>query len=200
MNERELRNSDLDKAIQIATALHSGKFRKPHSGFAMPSIVHPMRVMDMLWKWGFNKAEIFVIAACHDLIEDCGLSYDYLASQIGKRPADVVLSLTFIPPEGISDRDRGQLKRCYLDQVARGDIYGLVVKAADRICNVLDFTVQDPTYAPKYFAKAQAIWTALVSREAEIVTEFGQAAYDNLMTAYRTLKEMVESGAAAPLA
>jgi (p)ppGpp synthase/HD superfamily hydrolase len=198
MNER---NSDLDKAIQIATALHSGLFRKPHHGFAIPSIVHPMRVMEILWKWGFNKPTILIAAACHDLIEDCGLAYEYLRTQIGDEPAGVVLALTFIPPDGISNHERGQLKRKYLKGLATGGVYALVVKAADRICNVLDFTVSDPEYAIKYFHKADAIWEALEARREDIIAEFGAVAYHNLLRAQKTLGEFLESGVGAhPLA
>ena len=159
----------VQRMATLAYERHKGVFRKPPDG--RPYIVHPQAVYEMLLKdWGFTE-ENDVVSLCvawgHDLLEDARPEdRDSIADDIvkaGGRWGDEVLAevrtLSFIPPENISDGEYDALKAEYIRTVADTASPGiLAVKMADRLCNTLDFAKSDKDRARRYLEKGRCLF------------------------------------------
>jgi (p)ppGpp synthase/HD superfamily hydrolase len=62
----------LERAIAIAAAAHEGQVDKGGA----PYILHPLRVMLRV-----NTLEERIVAVLHDVVEDCGVSFDDLRNE-----------------------------------------------------------------------------------------------------------------------
>ena len=152
----------IEEAIVFATQSHSGQTRKDGIGETfIPYVVHPIEVMRRLYNYGIGDQGILVAALCHDILEDCNVTYDFLLNVAGSRVANIVKELTFDKASGLS-------KEKYLDTFATSSYEALIIKVADRLCNVEDFSRSKPDYASKYFHKADSVFVALRSRSAEL--------------------------------
>ena len=175
----------LDRAIELATKRHAGQRRKwKIKGVALPYIFHPLDVMRRLWSWGIVDTDVLIAAVCHDLVEDTNATYYEIEEAFGRQATVYVEELTFLG-EGKKE------KEAYIATFKKKttSVGALVIKIADRLCNVEDFQVPSPDYAPKYFHKAAALWEALDERQDEIKERFGQESYDALYKDFRKFWE-----------
>ena len=182
----------LDQTIKFATAKHDGQFRKHvgATGTKIPYISHPLEVMKMLWKWGIDEEGILVAAICHDLVEDTKTTKEEISELFGQQAADLVDELTFIGP---TDREqRAILKAEYMKSFATSSIEALVMKLADRFCNVADKAVVDQENARIYFKKADSLFGAMWRREEEIKKRFGEKVFSRIVTTYVEETEALE--------
>ena len=77
----------IDKAIEFATKVHEGQFRK---GTSRPYIVHPIEVSDIVATMTEDE-EIISAAVLHDTIEDCeSVTAEVLERDFGPRVAGMV--------------------------------------------------------------------------------------------------------------
>lgn len=163
-------------ATYHAALWHGNQFRSNAiNGFKLPYITHPMEVMKLVWLWGAANEVTGPAAVLHDVVEDCNVSYEGLYSLFGLEVADVVLELTHYPEQSSKE----EYIASFLDPQAKS-VNALVIKIADRICNVRDFMIHPGSYAGKYMLKAKPLGEALVSREEEIIEAFGQETYDRI--------------------
>ncbi len=171
MTEKE----EIQKAIEFAVDKHKDVYRKGRRGqtIPIPSIIHPMAVLALIYKWGAARNTYIVKATlCHDTMEDAGVEIEELVGTIGFDGAAIVKELTFIP---VSSDHRAE-KEAYMKTFLTKSIDALVIKMADRICNVYDFMdYGDLNYAKKYFHKADDLWAAFNERKKEIITVFGES-------------------------
>ena len=174
----------LSKATKLAAINHHGQLRKRHAGIAIPFITHPIDVMKMLWGWGVGDKYILSAAVLHDTMEDTHLTKEKIAAIISKKTASIVEELTFIPP---SKAKAKEAKAAYVATFNGKSIEALVIKLADRVCNVGDFIITDPSYAPIYFHKADPLFEAWRARKDELVNRFGQVVQDKIQKTYDRL-------------
>ena len=71
----------VQKAIDFATKVHEGQYRK---GTDRPYIVHPMEVGKIVSTMTQDE-EIISAAILHDTIEDTGVTYEDLKQEFGTR-------------------------------------------------------------------------------------------------------------------
>ena len=159
-------DDQINKAIGFATRNHAGTFRKRTiQGTRLPYIVHPMAVMTRVWKWGCGSPTVMLAAISHDLIEDVpSLDRKALRDIIGEEAYSVVMELSFF----------GDNKGEYMNSFSDKSIEAVVVKLADRIENVNDFSVADPDYAIRYANKALDFFKVVARRLPEIDAKFSE--------------------------
>lgn len=157
----------ITKANEIAQKAHYGQFRK-HSN--KPYISHCYDVVSQLVDWGINELKMIAIALLHDSIEDAQdesrrLIIDEMET-LNKDIANIVWELTWYGAY--------QTKQEYLASFENKSIEALVIKVADRLCNVCDFLRSDSKYAVKYFNKAENLFKTLFARQEEIEKRFSE--------------------------
>ncbi|WP_095053369.1 HD domain-containing protein [Pseudomonas sp. Irchel s3b2] len=103
----------LERAIAIAAAAHEGQVDKGGA----PYILHPLRVMLRV-----NTLEERIVAVLHDVVEDCGISFDDLRKEgFSETVLMAIASVTKVPGESYEE---------FVERAAQNPI-GRVVKLAD---------------------------------------------------------------------
>ncbi|MGF6399870.1 (p)ppGpp synthase/HD superfamily hydrolase [Pseudomonas frederiksbergensis] len=103
----------LERAIAIAAAAHEGQVDKGGA----PYILHPLKVMLRV-----NTLEERIVAVLHDVVEDCGISFDDLRNEgFSETVLMAIASVTKVP---------GESYEAFIERVAQNPI-GRVVKLAD---------------------------------------------------------------------
>jgi (p)ppGpp synthase/HD superfamily hydrolase len=74
-------------ALEYAIEKHSGMFRKDH---VTPYILHPVQVAYLLLTLPnvSNRVTTVAVGVTHDVLEDCGVSYQTMAADLGHEIAD----------------------------------------------------------------------------------------------------------------
>ena len=70
-------------------------------------------------------------------------------------------------------------------------VHALVVKVADRMCNTADFMSTNPSYAPKYWRKADDLFGAMMDRGEEIMKAFGRSSFPRMKYTRTTMSSML---------
>lgn len=126
------------KALRFATESHQGQFRRGTD--RLPYITHPVGVRDMLKKVGIKEDAVLSAALLHDTVEDCpGVSHNLIRGLFQKDIAELVMQLTDEPEVSRDERHRLQAEK-----MAWMDERSILIKMADRICNLNDFTAETP--------------------------------------------------------
>lgn len=164
----------VQKAIELAVKFHANQFRKEHNaaGCRIPFIVHPIQVMKVIFDWGAGSEVNLAAAVSHDLLEDTDVTDNELFGTIGDPSYQIVQELTF-HEQGADPRDRQDQKHVYLQTFAVKSVNALVIKLADRACNVQDFINGGDKYASTYANKAQPLYDAVINRIDEIESVYG---------------------------
>ena len=103
----------LERAIAIAAAAHEGQVDKGGA----PYILHPLKVMLRV-----NTLEERIVAVLHDVVEDCGISFDDLRNEgFSETVLMAIASVTKVPDESYEE---------FIERAAQNPI-GRVVKLAD---------------------------------------------------------------------
>jgi len=103
----------LERAIAIAATAHAGQLDKGGA----PYILHPLKVMLRM-----TSLEERIVAVLHDVVEDCGISFDDLRKEgFSEDVLTAIESVTKVPGESYED---------FVDRAAQNPI-GRVVKLAD---------------------------------------------------------------------
>jgi (p)ppGpp synthase/HD superfamily hydrolase len=170
----------LEAVYEFAYSLHKGQFRK---GYPLPYISHPLDVAKRLLSWGAaHLADSFTVIAAailHDVVEDTQpwmreLTRQMILEKFGPAVAKLVDELTFRDKaEGETDADYRISKELYIGSFADKSDYALLVKVADRLCNVDDFARDgDFNYSGKYLSKANSLYLALEQRLISVGQDF----------------------------
>jgi len=133
----------------------------------MPAYIHPMIVVRQLAVWGVDEQEVIEAGILHDVVEDTPCTHEIVEENFGPKVSGLVKELTF---EFASDPDtyKSQAKAEYLASFATKSSRALLIKVADRICNVRDFYDDQDPYAVKYYRKADALFEAFRARKQEL--------------------------------
>ena len=183
--DKEAIEHDLvQQAIVFAVEHHAGQIRKePINGFYMPFISHPIQVMKMVWQWGAGTPVALASAVCHDLLEDTDVTYSMLKRKLGRDVADIVQELTH--------DERAMSKSDYLQKFAGSSRTALIIKLADRFCNVADWHLTDQRYALKYFRKATPLFKIMMARMDEIKRDSAPSVAGNIAIEYCRVSMLV---------
>ncbi len=79
-----------ESALAFATSAHFGQRRK---GSGAPYITHPMAVASIAAQYGADEDQA-IAALLHDVMEDCGVTRETIASRYGDRVATIVVACT----------------------------------------------------------------------------------------------------------
>jgi len=130
------------KALVFATYAHDGQSRKYNN---LPYIHHPIRVAASLFLKENCTEEMYAAALLHDVMEDCGVKYETLHDEFGKKVADLVFELTNVYSKATDDfgnlLPRGKRKRLERERIANISKEAKLIKLADRLDNIIDMDV-----------------------------------------------------------
>ncbi len=173
-----------ERALLFATNAHRSQRRK-HSG--APYVFHTVDVAKGLADSGVRDEEVLAAGLLHDVVEDTAVTVEELGKEFGTRVAGFVAELTYR-----ADRNT---KEGYLAGFATASAEALAIKLVDRRCNVRDYTVDQPEYAPAYAGKAMMLFDAVDSRMGDLTETFGPECATRLATLSALLRD-VASGRA----
>ena len=181
----------LMQATKLAASLHHGQYRKHlgNAGIKIPYIIHPLEVTKLVWEWGVGDEDLLSAAVCHDVLEDTLFTEKELSKMLSPTVAKIVEELTFIP---IKDEDKKLAKARYIDSFVNKSIESLVIKLADRFCNVEDLILSDPKYAREYFHKADSLFATWSSRYKEVVKRFGLDVQHRIELSYERILDSMK--------
>ena len=154
--EEKKESKDLDLALEFATEMHNGQYRKDGS----PYIYHPLRVANYVAEFKKSK-RLFTLMECaylHDTLEDTKATYYDLLKYFGPQVAGIVLELT-------TDEDmRKEIgKERYLSiKMKNMTSWALVIKLCDRLDNVSDLCNGSEEFRERYVAETLGILNYLV--------------------------------------
>jgi (p)ppGpp synthase/HD superfamily hydrolase len=163
---------------------HWGQWRK---GSGVPYLIHPLEVTKRLGLWGISKREfpnVWGAALYHDVPEDTNMTIEDILVKTNSKVAGFVEELTF----------RGDDKAAYMASFATKSVEALVIKVADRLCNVQDFLLGagGARYAVEYWDKAAALFDAAHKRSDEIVAMFGKQVAVEMFYDYAGLRDKIQ--------
>lgn len=133
------------KARKLSEKAHKNQIRKFDGS---PYIVHPESVAKIVIgnKKSKHMNELISVAYLHDVIEDSGISFDFLLKEFGYMVASIILEVT---NEGSLIKKYG--KKYYMsNKVLTLTNYGLVIKLCDRLDNVSDLRLADIDFKDRY--------------------------------------------------
>lgn len=137
MTTADLSSEALSDALAFAALAHRSQRRKDEE--RTPYILHPTRVMLLLWEVGVRDPLPLQAALLHDTLEDTETRYEELAERFGDELAAVVAEVS--DDKALPKRRRKQLqieKATSLSYAAR------LVKIADKIDNLTDILRGSP--------------------------------------------------------
>jgi (p)ppGpp synthase/HD superfamily hydrolase len=166
----------LNKAIEFAITAHSGQYRK---GIKIPYITHCFEVMKRT-SYYTEDEDILCIAMLHDTLEDCDVSYKSLKKEFGKRVADGVQECTRNEGDNANKLEKYQ----FLESFSEKSMDSVLVKIADRYCNVLDYRTapskENDSYYSKYAVQAFPLMKTYTLRQDEI-KHYGDCVQSDIM-------------------
>ena len=147
----------LNDYAKIAFQFHDGQTRK--DGIT-PYIFHPIDVCNRLRLWG-TKVErewLFGAAVLHDVVEDCG-------DDAGRKLRALIPEYVYNLVEELTCTGN---KVEYIDSFRSKSAAALLIKLADRICNLNDFISAHDIYAVKYLEKSELLFAIWRERQSEL--------------------------------
>ncbi len=122
-------------AFDWAAVWHKDQQRK-YPGAQVPYMSHVAGVAAILSRHGFGE-EVVAAGALHDVLEDCGVSYDDLAAKFGTNVAELV--------RHVSEEDKSlsweERKKRYLEHFAHKPWEAQAITLADKIDNFQSIVV-----------------------------------------------------------
>lgn len=179
-------NAIILKALEYAEQKHAGQWR--HDKLT-PYIVHPVEVFKKLIVYGIKDVWLLIAALLHDVIEDCGVAKEELEKLFGKEAAQYVMEVSKV---GV-DQETIQVKMDFLRKCVEKSIHSLVLKMADRACNVRDYQSDKkrPWYAAYYAMQAYPVIQHILANEAKIVELFGKEVFENILVDILEMSQIV---------
>lgn len=154
----------VEKALEFATEAHEGQVRK-YTG--EPYINHPIDVAQIVSSVPHTK-EMLCAALLHDVIEDCGVTYDEIEEQFGEEIALMV--------NWLSDRSKPcDGNRAYRKEIDRvwisvADPKAKTIKLADLISNSKSILQHDKEFAKVYLKEKELLLEVLEEGDTTLWT------------------------------
>jgi len=159
--------SFVDKAAEFAQEAHEGQVRK---GSGFPYVTHCFDVLKRLETYGVKREDEAIQAAAllHDVIEDTDFTKEILAIEFGLDVAQIVSHCS--RPYSMSSRKQ---KLEWLSGFDDKRIEAVIIKIADRYCNVTDYLAAGKIrYALWYNLQAYPLYETYFKREQEVPEEW----------------------------
>ena len=124
-----------EAALVHASQLHFGQRRK---GSGAPYIIHPLAVAALVGQYGGDEDQA-IAALLHDVMEDCGVKREDLASRYGDRVAAIVQACT-----DTTERPKPpwrERKEAHLAKVPTQSVEIKLVLAADKLHNAASIVI-----------------------------------------------------------
>jgi guanosine-3',5'-bis(diphosphate) 3'-pyrophosphohydrolase len=124
-------------AATFAAERHRDQRRKGKD--ASPYINHPLALASLLAERGERDATLLMAALLHDTVEDTATTFEDIERSFGSEVADIVREVT--DDKTLTKAER---KRLQIEHAARLSRRAMLVKLADKICNLRDVVVSPP--------------------------------------------------------
>lgn len=148
------------KAYLFAKESHLGQLRSSGEEY----FVHPLNVAAILIKLRFDIDSI-IAGLLHDVIEDCGVSYEELKEKFNETVADLVIGLTKISKIKFKTKEETQAENFRKMVVAMAkDIRVIIIKLADRMHNMRTLQYVSEEKQRKIAQETLDIYVPLASR------------------------------------
>lgn len=118
----------LHDAILFATESHAGQKRR---GTEIDYICHPMEVLALVTLASPRNVELQIAAVLHDVVEDCGVSFEEIRHRFGETVAAYVAFVT-----DDKCRTRQQNKEILIDALKTAPADQCILKCADAVSNL----------------------------------------------------------------
>lgn len=154
-------NFDLfKKAYKFAEKAHAGQKRSSGEDY----FIHPCNVAATLIKLRMDMDSI-IAGFLHDVIEDCGVSYETLKEEFSPNIADIVIGLTKISQIDFKTQEESQAENFRKMVVAMAkDLRVIIVKLADRMHNMRTLQYISEEKQKKIAQETLDIYVPLASR------------------------------------
>ncbi|MEX1376621.1 MAG: bifunctional (p)ppGpp synthetase/guanosine-3',5'-bis(diphosphate) 3'-pyrophosphohydrolase [Eubacteriales bacterium] len=120
------------KAYDYAKKAHEGQFRESGE----PYFVHPEHVAKILMDLGLDD-ETVAAGYLHDVVEDCGYTYEDIAKEFNDKIADLVKGVTKLDKMKFASKEEAQAENMRNMMLAMAqDIRVIFIKLADRLHNM----------------------------------------------------------------
>ena len=148
------------RAYRLAATGHYGQFRKSGDLY----ITHPVAVATQVADLGLDASTV-AAALCHDLIEDCGVTKEDLARELGQDVAELVDGVTKVDRVRFDTADaaKAATMRKLLVGVAK-DVRVLCIKLCDRVHNIETITALPPDKAHRIAVETLELYAPLAHR------------------------------------
>jgi len=157
--------TNLDKAAKFAGKFHTGQIRK---STGIPYVSHCFDVMKQVAEYGAQADKILSAALLHDLIEDCDIDKHEIGFTFGIDIAQIVEHCSRTPTLNSKKQ-----KLDWLRGFENKTIESIVIKIADRYCNVTDYIrAGNSKYAMWYNLQAYPLYSTYFKREHEVPQEW----------------------------
>jgi GTP diphosphokinase / guanosine-3',5'-bis(diphosphate) 3'-diphosphatase len=162
------------RALAFAAEKHRGQRRKDRD--ASPYINHPIALADLLVnEAGIDAAEVITAAILHDTLEDTATTRGELEAEFGADVASIVAEVT-------DDKSlpKAERKRRQIDHAAEVSDRAVLVKLADKICNLRDMEQSPPAgwsleRNREYFDWSKAVVDRIRDRHPQLAALFDLA-------------------------
>ncbi|MBN2878998.1 MAG: bifunctional (p)ppGpp synthetase/guanosine-3',5'-bis(diphosphate) 3'-pyrophosphohydrolase [Clostridia bacterium] len=122
----------IQKAKEFAKKAHEGQFRESGE----PYFVHPEHVAQILMELGLDDDTI-AAGYLHDVVEDCGYTYEDIEKNFNSKIAELVLSVTKLDKMKFASKEEAQAENTRNMMLAMAqDIRVIFIKLADRLHNM----------------------------------------------------------------
>ncbi len=171
-NPRNVNFRKIMAALDFAAVKHVAQVRN-HADW-VPYIVHPLRVVLLLWEEaGFRKTDLLAAAFLHEILDDTKTVPAEIAAAFGCEVLELVEQLTLRPELGLSD------------QAEKMSREAKAIKLADRTHNLRDLLDHPPKVwqsgkVAAFIQKSQELLHALEGVNLKLESAY-MAALDNLI-------------------
>ncbi len=125
----------LQSAINFAAECHRGQNRKNEN--ETPYIAHPYSALLILSEYTSDE-DIYIAMLLHDIVEDCGVSFEEIENMFGERVKNIVYHVTEPKFFGTDSNPLTwkERKENYLALLETGPAESLLVATCDKIHNM----------------------------------------------------------------
>lgn len=157
----------IEKAKLYATASH-GAVNQKRKYSLTPYIEHPAEVANTVTGCG-GTIEMIAAAWLHDVVEDTGITLEYLANDFPKEVISLVNELTDkSKPE---DGNRAARKQIDLERLAAASPEAQTIKYADLIDNARSIVYYDKTFAPIFLREMDLLLLHMTKGNTDLFNE-----------------------------
>ncbi len=150
----------VEAAYAFAAAAHEGQCRKSGE----PYITHPLSVAHIVADMQLDAVSV-AAALLHDVLEDCGISFEQLEAKFGKEVATIVDGVSKLDRLNFTSRDEAQvenLRKMFLAMAK--DLRVILIKLSDRLHNMRTLKHQGTEAQTRIAQETMDIYAPLAHR------------------------------------